>query len=164
MTAAQKKEQFSAAYTDHADEIFRYFLFRVYDRDAARELSQETFMKAWKYISEGKEVAYMKAFLYKIAYHLVVDRSRKKKEQSLDLLMEGGFDVPTNDKQRQQDTIDSMAALQEIEKLSDKYKEVLKMRYVDGLSPRDIAVAVGETENTVSVRIHRGMKQLRKHI
>jgi DNA-directed RNA polymerase specialized sigma24 family protein len=35
------------------------------------------------------------------------------------------------------------------------------MRYVDGLSPQEIAGLIGESENVVSVRVHRGLKKLR---
>ena len=36
------------------------------------------------------------------------------------------------------------------------------MRYVDELSPREISDITGDTENNVSVRIHLGIKQLKK--
>ena len=52
-----------------------------------------------------------------------------------------------------------MAALQE---LPDAYREVLSLRYVDGLSPSEIGGIVGESENAVSVRIHRGLKKLKE--
>jgi len=35
------------------------------------------------------------------------------------------------------------------------------MRYLEDLSPKDIANVVGETENVISVRIHRGIKKLK---
>ena len=36
------------------------------------------------------------------------------------------------------------------------------MRYIDDLSPQEIAEVVGESENLVSVRIHRGLVRLRE--
>jgi DNA-directed RNA polymerase specialized sigma24 family protein len=35
------------------------------------------------------------------------------------------------------------------------------MRYVDQLSPKEIGDAIGESENAVSVRVHRGLKKLK---
>lgn len=51
-TSEQKKGQFINAYNEYSDEIFRYCFYRVYDREKARELSQETFMKVWKYLQD----------------------------------------------------------------------------------------------------------------
>jgi RNA polymerase sigma factor (sigma-70 family) len=59
------------------------------------------------------------------------------------------------------DRFDGKRALAKLTELPDTYREVLVMRYVEGLSPSEIAKEIGETENAVSVRIHRGLKKLR---
>ena len=46
--------------------------------------------------------------------------------------------------------------------IDEKYRDVLVLRYTEGLSVQEIAEVLGERENTVSVRIHRGIQQLRK--
>lgn len=164
MTSEEVKEQFITAYTDLQDEIFRYCFFRVYRRDLAKELTQETFTKVWKYLANGKEIEYLKSFIYKTAYHLVIDHNRKKKAGSLDALLEDGIafkDTKVLDKNTR---INCIAALQEIERLPDDYQEVVRLRYLDGLGVKEIAVIVGISENLVSVRIHRGLKQLRLSI
>ncbi len=163
MTAEQKREQFTESYNEHADAIFRYVLFRVYDRERAHELTQEVFMKVWKTISEGKEIDNLRAFLYKVAYHIVVDNSRKKKEQSLDTLMETGFQVTGSTGKKLEDMNDIRMLIEQVEEMGDKYRDIMLMRYVDDLPVGEIATALGLSENVVSVRIHRAIKQLRKH-
>lgn len=164
MTADQKKEQFITAYTELTDKIFKYFLFRVYNRDDAKELAQETFIKVWKYIADGKEIQNINAFVYKVAYHLVVDNSKKRKEQSLDQLLESGFNIEEEKSMNTADKRDCLAVLQEIDKLGEAYKEILLLRYVDDLPVNEIASTLGLSENLVSVRIHRGLNQLRTNI
>lgn len=164
MDAAATKEQFITAYNEYQDGIFKFFYFRVYNREKALELTQDTYIKVWKYIVDGKEITYMKAFVYKVAYHLVVDYSRKKKEQSLDALLEEGMQFTDHHAQTEQDTIDWMASMQEIEKLDDTYKDVIKLRYLDGLTPGEIGNIVGASENVVSVRLHRGLKKIKATI
>ena len=56
---------------------------------------------------------------------------------------------------------DGSRALQMIRQLPDLYREVLTMRYVDDLSIHEIAASIEESENVVSVRLHRGLKKLR---
>ena len=52
-------------------------------------------------------------------------------------------------------------ALKALEELPEPYREAVVMRYVDGLSPTEIARTIGESENVVSVRVHRGLKKLK---
>lgn len=157
-----QNEAFLSAYDSYADAIFRHCYFRVYDRERARELMQECFMKTWEYISSGKQVANIRAFLYRVANNLVIDSSRKKKESSLDELMEQGFDVAQTKVTDAVIIAEAAHALDRIKEIDDQYREVIVMRYVDGLTPKEIAHILNETENAVSVRIHRGMKALRK--
>jgi len=49
-----------------------------------------------------------------------------------------------------------------LQKLPDAYREALSLRYIEGLSPQEIGKIVGESENAVSVRIHRGLKKLKE--
>ncbi len=163
MTVEQKREQFTESYNEHVDAIFRYVLFRVYDRQRAHELTQEVFMKVWKAIVDGKEIDNIRAFLYKAAYHIIVDESRKKKEQSLDTLMETGFQVTGSTEKQMEDMNDIRMLIERVESMGDKYRDIMLMRYVDDLPVGEIATALGLSENVVSVRIHRAIKQLRKH-
>jgi RNA polymerase sigma-70 factor, ECF subfamily len=164
MDAAEKKEQFIHAYNEYQDSIFKFFYFRVYNKEKAQELTQDTYIKVWKYVVDGKEITYMKAFVYKVAYHLVVDYSRKKKEKSLDALLEEGIQFADQRRPSEKDRIDWIATMQEVDKLDEKYKEIIKMRYVDGLSPKDIGNIIGSSENVVSVRLHRGLKKVKATI
>lgn len=156
-------DEFSKIYDENIDAIFRFCLIRVSDADLAKDITQETFINAWKYLStQNTEVKNIKALLYKIAKNLIIDNSRKKKAMSLDELMEFGFDAPDEDHDRVKERLDAVQAFESVNSLEDKYKEVILMRYVEELSPKEIAEILGESENNISVRIHRALKQLNK--
>ena len=155
-------DEFIKAYDKYSDAIFRYCYYRVYEREEAKELVQEVYMRTWEYISKGNTIENMRAFFYKVAYHLIVDHSRKKKEISLDALHEKGFDAKVDLRPRWEHEIEMKAVLNIIQKLDDMYREAILLRYVDGFSPKEIATMLGESENVISVRIHRGIKQLRQ--
>lgn len=158
------QDEFLKAYEAYSDAIFRYCYFRVYNRERARELSQETFMKAWEYLSRtGKKIDNLRAFLYKIATNLIIDDSRQKgkKTVSLDVLHDEGFDPgedPTGDLKN---LIDNRETLKALEQLDDKYREAVQMRYLNDLSVKEIAHILNDNENNISVKIHRGLSQLR---
>ncbi len=155
-------EQFMQAYDQFSDAIFRHCWFRIGDREKAKDLMQDTFTKSWQYIADGGVVQNLKPFLYRVANNLIIDEYRKKKELSLDSLQTLGFDPGFDDRNRNDNRIDAKLAVSVVNQLDDKYKEVVLMRYIDDMSPSEIAEAVGESENNVSVRIHRGLKQLKE--
>ncbi len=159
----KREREFLAAHEKYADQIFRHCLVRIRDREVAKDLAQETFSRAWLYLSKGKEVEYMRAFLYRVANNLIVDYSRKKKTSSLDSMMEeDGFEAEDESAANPEDIPASREAVKLLESLDDIYRVVITMRFLDEMSPKEIAAALDTSENVVSVRIHRGMQRLRE--
>ena len=160
--APSPDDAFIEAYDAYSDAIFRYCYFRVYDRQRACELMQECFMRTWQSIVDGKEIKSMRAFLYRVANNLIIDHVRKKKEASLDAMTEGGFD-PGNDGHKEIElAAEAGQVMKLLDRIDEEHRDVVVMRYLDDLSPKEIAEAIGETENVVSVRLHRAMKKLRE--
>jgi len=157
-----ENREFLQAYNDLADPIFRHCYFRVFDREKAKDIMQDVFLKTWKYIADGNNIENIKAFIYKIANNLIIDNSRKKNTESLDDLKEKGFDVGENKKQILENKIDASHIIIVANQLSQDYKEVIIMRYLEGLGPKEISEILGLTETNVSVRINRGIKELKK--
>ena len=158
------EQEFEKSYNDYADAIFRHCYFRVFDRERGKDLMQETFMRAWTFISEGKKIDNMRAFLYRVANNLIIDYVRKKKEASLDAMQEAGWDPGYDQTPDMHRRIEQGKIMATLKHMDEGYREVLIMRYIDGLPPADIAGILGESSNTISVRLHRGIKQLRSHL
>jgi len=169
--ALNHEDRFLAAYEEYNDALFRHAYLRVSDRDKAIDIVHDTFTKVWSYVRSGHEIEQFRPFLYKVLNNLIIDSYRKKRESSLEALFEkDGVDEGTFD-ELSENTVESLAATIDgrqaftlLEKLSDEYREVLILRFVDGLGPKEIATLIEETENTVSVRLHRGLAQLRKRM
>lgn len=153
-----------AAYEDYADAIFRHCYLRVSNRDVGKDLMQDTFIKAYQYVKKGAEVENLRALLYKIANNLIIDYFRKSKEASLDALQEAGYDPAGSDGKDFGKTLDEAAIVQTLAKLRPEDRELIVMRYIDDLKPRDIALILNLPANTVSVRIHRAIKELEPHL
>lgn len=161
-----QKDIFEQAYVDHADSVFRYIYFRIFDREAAKELTQETFYKVWDYLAKGKEIDNVKAFLYRTAHNITVNAIRAKKPvSSLEGIQEAmGFDAP--DRQEQQfveDTREVHEIVDSFSILKDEDANLMKMRYVDGLSVQEISSITKVSENAISVKIHRLLEKLRQY-
>ncbi len=155
------ERHFLEIYKQNADAIFRYCLLRVSDRELAKDIAQETLMKVWQYAQKGPEILNLRAFMFKTAKNLVIDQYRKKKVTSLDGLMEQGFDVGAEISETLIDKIDGERAMAFLGTIPEKYRDAIYMQYVEGLSVKEIAEISDETENNISVRIHRGLQKLR---
>ncbi len=168
---ADLRQRFSDAYERYSDELFRHSSIRLSDRERALELTQECFLKTWEYIERGQSIEDFRPFLYRTLRNLIIDEYRRKKPRSLEAMLEGSEETSIetlmpNDESNTFETavgrFEGRRALEALEKLPDLYREVLVLRYVESLSPKEIADIVDESENAVSVRIHRGLKKLRE--
>lgn len=154
------EQEFLRAYDEYADRLFRYSLIKVSNREQARDIVQETFTHTWSFIVEGGRIHNIKAFLYRTTNNLIIDWYRKKKSVSLDQLVEQGFN-PRDNKENPEFASDVKQAIKLIEKIDDPYREALVLRFVEDLSPSEIAETLGVSANVVSVRINRGLEKLR---
>ncbi len=161
-TDTDKEKEFLKAYEDLADSVFRHCYFRLSDREKAKDLAQETFKRFWECLGKEK-IENTKAFVFRIANNLIIDSYRKKKEESLDALAEGGFDVRSDDHEAILNSVMGRELMSMLDQLSDTYRDLIVMRYIDDLPIYEIASITGLSENAVSVRIHRGLALLRKH-
>lgn len=162
MKVQSSEEQFLGWYDEYADAIFRHCSFRLSDREKAQDVTQETFIRAWGYVAEGKGIVNIRAFLYKIANNLIIDEYRRKQVFSLDQMQEeSGFDVGF-DMLPQIEQRDEVHRVENaIEAIPEQYREAFIMRHIDGLSVREIAQITGDTENLISVRIHRAIEKIK---
>jgi RNA polymerase sigma-70 factor (ECF subfamily) len=161
MANEPRTEEFIALYDEIADQLFRHCFFKVSNRELALDIVQEAFARTWEYLAAGKKVNNIKGFLFKVANNLIIDEYRKKKVISLETLQEqSGFDAAVNDDKKTLQNVEVDTILTYINKLDEKYREVILMRYVNDFSPKEIAEILGQSENAVSVRINRGLKKV----
>ena len=154
--------ELSKLFDEYSDAIFRYVCFRMSDREIAKDITQDTFVRYWQCLAREDDIQNPKALLYKIAGNLVIDYFRKKKETvSLDALAEDGFEPGQNPFPNVNDKMELDQTIAMFEKLDDPYKKVLILRFVEGFDPKEIAEILEETPNSISVRIHRGLQKLR---
>lgn len=157
-----EKAHFLRVYDTYADSIFRFCFLKVSDEERALDLTQEVFMKFWQVLREGKEIRNDRAFLYTIARNLIIDWYRKKKEASLDTLVEeDNFQVRSDGHEQVYAQAEVREVLDVIARFDPETQELLILRYVEGLPPREIADILNEEPNVISVRLNRAVKKVR---
>lgn len=159
----EKENRFLKSYDLHADALFRFAYFRVSDKEAARDIVQDVFTETWKYLVGGGEIENMRAFLYQTARNRIVDYYRKHTSSSLDTIQESGLDFgDERSKEVSEAKTEALHMLRLFEKVDEKYREPVLLRYMEGMGVKEIAEILGESENNASVLIHRGIEQLKK--
>ncbi len=160
-------KEFEKVYGSESDAVFRFCLNRVSNREQALDITQETFLRLWKTLQGGEELRNHKAFLFTIARRLIIDWYRKKKSLSLENMTtnEDGenYDVP--DEKTNIDVsggAEGRYLLDKIRELSLGFRQPVYLRFVEGLSPAEIADVLEISANAASVRITRGLAELRK--
>lgn len=154
------KDSFGKLYQKYLDGIYRYIYFRLSQRrEEAEDLTETVFLKAWKSLDTYSENNF-RAWLYKIAHNLTIDYF--KKEGRRVTLTEEIIDMKQNIEEKilVKDEIESLEKALNI--LNDDQKAVFTMRYIEDLSNREIAFALGKKEEAIRAIQHRALKKLRK--
>jgi len=156
-------------YEKNADSVFRYCFLRVSEREIAIDIMQDTFTKYWNVLLKGEKVENDTALLFTIAKNLIIDWYRKKKSVSLDALSENDdgddfeeFSLIDDTKNIIELETEGRYLIDSIKKLSKSYQQAVYLRYVEDLSPVEIGKILGVSESAASVRIHRGIDELKK--
>lgn len=154
--------QFDELYEEYGDAIFRHLYFRLGSREPALDLTQEVFAGLWKQLSGGGAIEQPRAYLYRSAHNAFVNEiARTKRDLSLDQLADVGFD-PADEGQAPEAEATGRELVGRVQEVPEPYRTALVLRYVDGMRVKDIAELTGEQENTISVRVKRGIEQLKK--
>ena len=163
MDQDNQEKIFIESFSEYGDAIFRFCMMKVSNVELAEDMTQEVFTRYWQYVRDGKTMTNTRSFLYTIANNMAKDWYKKKKSYSLDEKMEYGVMLKDNSAGP-----DIMAEYQEvletIKDLEEKDREVLMLKFVEGLDPKDIAEILNETANAISVRLNRATKRLQQKL
>jgi len=165
MKQMKEKEinNFLEAFDKHSDALFRFALLKTSDRETAKDMVQDTFVKSFEYLQKGNNIENTKAFLFQILRNMIIDFYRKKKSVSLDEHLEGGIEIKEESKMAKIfENSEEREAVEVLNSLEEPYRETLILRFVEDLSVNDIAETLEVTPNVISVRINRGLEKLRE--
>ncbi len=146
--------------------IARYIRHMVRDRAEAEDLTQETFIRAFRQRATLRDQTVLLSWLYQIATHVALDRlrqrtrlqSRQDEQRPEELCIEDKSALSALSVIQQNEMSECVQAY--ITRLSDAYKTVLLLHDVDGLTASEIAGLLGIPLTTVKMRLHRARRRL----
>lgn len=160
----------------HQKEIFSFIFYKVLDQDLANDLFQDAFMKIIVTLKEGRynEEGKFNVWAKRIAHNLIIDHYRLKSkhikvsETTYENEEYSIFDILREPSDNIEDQLithqinhDMMNLLQY---LPENQQEVIKLRFFDGLSFKEIAEQTDSSINTTLGRVRYALINLRKMI
>lgn len=166
MERSQKyQEAFLSAYDAYADMVFRLCYSKTGNREEARDMTQETFVRVWQRLEkEEPAIENLKAFLFTVARNLIKDYYKKKKPVLAHDLPEGILEQVPGHPVSFGASVEYELAVKALTRLPDVYREAVALHLIEGFSVQEVAALLGERPNTISVRIKRALAKLRMEL
>src|SRR5258708_27007258 len=152
---------FHSLFEAYKDQVFSMALHFSADESAAKDVTQQVFLKLFRTITQFRHDAEFSTWLYRIVSNACVDEQRRRKRF---VQISPEIEVAEIGAESQEDMIhkkqvaDSVRAA--IAALSPKLRLPMLLKYVEDLSYEEIAAALGCSKGTVGSRLNRGHKIL----
>lgn len=164
------------------EEIVTMFQHRLYhvcyrmlsNQQEAEDVAQEAFIRAYTNLHTFDQKRKFSTWIFRIATNLCIDRIRKKKpDYYLDANVPGTegltmYSQVAADTEMPEEEVEKMEVQKrvqfEINKLSDKYRSVIILRYIEELSLQEISEILELPLGTVKTRLHRGRAALKQQM
>ena len=159
----------------YKDKLINFIFNYLGDLESSEDVVQETMIKLYQKKHYYKEIAKFSTWLYTIAKNLANTELRKRKQRKTTLLSQFSkddktYELPSNDPepgQEIQTEIVNKIIRDAVDQLSEKFKIVIVLRDIQGLSYEDISEIINVPIGTVKSRINRARLQLQvelKHL
>ena len=154
------------AWSGHYARIMRYVHSVVRNPDEAADLTQATFLRAYRARDSLRDPDAVLPWLYSVATHVCLDRLRQRTRQARALSDVDPEAVSPPDPAPSAGLLAEQADMSScveayVSELSDSYRAVLLMHDVKGLSAREVGELLGDSTGSVKIRLHRARTQLR---
>ena len=139
----------------------------------AEDLSQEVFMKAFRFLHQFKGKSSLRSWLYRITLNTFLDQKRKKSveidknQQKLDGQVSASFSLNSRSSTPNPEKFAESRQIQDhieqpLEKLSLRERTVFVMRHYQGMSGKEVGILLNISEGTVKSLLFRAIKKLQK--
>ena len=147
----------------YGQQVFTLIVRIVASQEDAEELTQDTFLKAFRHLSSFKAESNFSTWIYRIAYNTAISAVRKKKYDLFDMddtllanISDEQIDDTLNDESEEQ-----IAKLNKaMKKLDADERAVITLFYMEDKPVSEIALILGMTESNTKVKLHRIRKKL----
>ncbi len=152
-------------------KVFAYIFLFVRNRELTEDIFQDTFIKAIMTIQQGKYVESGKflPWINRIAHNLIIDYFRRERNENTFSFDNTEYDIMNDNRLAEksiEDVISNEQVLHDVAQLvhllPDAQQHVVKMRFFEGLSFKEIAEKTGVSINTALGRMRYALLNMRR--
>ena len=158
---------FGILYRRYLDRVYGYCFYLLGDHHDAEDATERTFLSALSAIDRfSDDGSTFRSWLFRIAHNQLANTLRARSRQRVEPL--DGVPEPAStggDPARLAGLADDARRLRDsVASLSEDRRQVVILRFVDGLSAREIGVVLGRSEGAIRVLQHRALRELAAHL
>ncbi len=167
----RNEEAFTMLVRSYQNKVFGLAVNLVHNRETADDLVQEIFLKVYFSLPKFRFESEFGTWLYQIAINHIRDYLRKHKKEEKDLRLE---DIPEPSSPEEEISLNMAAKHEEerlkvllkqkLEEMPEKYRLILSLRDIQGLSYEEIGKILKLSPGTVDSRLFRARRFLRKKL
>ncbi len=162
LAAQGDRAAFGTLYRRYLDRVYGYAFYLLGDHHDAEDVTERTFLGALAAIASFRdEGASFRSWLFRIAHNQVANALRSRARRATATLEAEQHASEATDPAAAVGAADEARELRRaLEGLSVDRRQVIVLRFVDGLSAREIGVVLGRSEGAVRVLQHRALREL----
>ncbi len=154
-------EALAAIFDHYYEPIYRYLYHHIHHVQTAEDLAARVFQQLLHQLRAGNgPKQHLKAWLFRVAYHSIVDDSRRQQHRNHEPLDEDTASV----EHEPADFLFMTQAYEALAKLPSRQREVIILHYLMDTSPTEIADILELSIGAVKALQHRGMETLRREL
>ena len=157
-TEAGRQAKFNGLVKSYGTDLYRYAMWICGNDALAKDLVQETFLRAWKALDKLKDSGAAKSWLITILRREYARTFERKVPKFTDV---DAVVVPEDKELEPDDRAEIRLLRQGIMKLAPKYREPLLMQVVMGYSCKEISEELGVSKSAVMTQLFRAREQLK---
>lgn len=161
----QNLAKFGLLVEEHQKAIRAFVAARIDDPFEAQDMAQEVFLVAYRKLDEFDSTRPVRPWLCGIANNLVRNHWQKRRAATLDEADGDVFGLLAAEVERMNTAWHDSSILDSLElcleRLNESARELLRLRYEDGLGISEIRNSVGGQHSAITMRLHRLREQLR---
>jgi len=156
-----KKERYEKLVNAFYNDIFRYAYWLSKSRQVAEDLTQETFLRAWRALDSLQNPGAAKAWLFTILRRENARLYEKKRPVTDDI---DDYSVPDTDKREPDQILEREMLQKAMTELEPEYRDPLLLQVIGGFSGEEIAQMLDLNNNTVMTRLFRARNKLKNKL
>ena len=160
-TDSSRHARFERLAQDYGTDLYRYAMWICGNDALAKDLVQETYLRAWKALDKLKDTKAVKSWLITILRREYARTFERKVPKFTDVET---VVVPEDSELEPEDRTELRLLRQGILQLAPKYREPLLLQVVMGYSCEEIAKELGVSKSAVMTQLFRAREQLKTRL